>query len=154
MAKEIERKFLVSGRGWRKRADRGKAIRQAYLALTDTLSFRVRTVGKAKAFLTIKSAQAGAVRSEFEYPIPLKDARALMKQRTGRLIEKRRHVARAGKARFEIDVFKGDHRGLVIAEIELSTRRARFDRPEWLGREVTDEERYYNFNLAGAGGSR
>jgi adenylate cyclase len=148
MAKEIERKFLVSGNGWRTRADRGRAIRQAYLALTDTISLRVRTIGNAKAYLTIKSAQSGATRSEFEYPIPLKDARALMKLRTGRLIEKRRYLFKAGNAHFEIDVFEGDHRGLVIAEIELSTRRARFHRPEWLGKEVTDEECYYNANLA------
>jgi adenylate cyclase len=148
MAKEIERKFLVSGGGWRKHADRGKAIRQAYLALTGTMSLRVRTIGKAKAYLTIKSTRSGAARSEFEYPIPVKDARALMKLRTGRLIEKRRHVVKAGNAHFEIDVFKGDHRGLVIAEIELSTPRARFDRPKWLGEEVTDEERYYNASLA------
>jgi adenylate cyclase len=148
MAKEIERKFLVSGNGWRKRADRGKPIQQAYLAQTDTVSLRIRTVGKARAYLTIKGARSGATRSEFEYPIPLKDAQALMKLRTGRVIRKRRHVVKSGKSNFEIDVFKGDHRGLVIAEVELPTRLARFDRPEWLGKEVTDEERYYNANLA------
>src|SRR5262245_47448921 len=149
MPKEIERKVLVSGNGWRKRADRGKAIRQAYLALTDTISLRVRTVG-AKGYLTIKSAQSGTTRSEFEYPIPAKDARALMKLRTGRLIKKRRHIVKSGKTRFEVDVFKGDHRGLVIAEIELPTARSRFDRPAWLGKEVTDEKRYYNASLASA----
>jgi adenylate cyclase len=148
MARETERKFLVLGNDWRKRADRGKAIRQAYLALTDTMSLRIRMIGKTKAYLTVKGERSGAVRAEFEYPIPLQDARALMKLRTGRLIKKRRHVVKAGKAKFEIDVFKGDHRGLVIAEIELPTGRARFERPEWLGREVTEEERYYNANLA------
>ena len=148
MPKETERKFLVSGSAWRKRASRGKAIRQAYLALTDTISLRVRTIGKGKAYLTIKSEQSDTTRDEFEYPIPLKDARALMKMRTGRLIKKRRHIVKAGKARYEIDVFKGDHRGLVIAEIELSTRRARFDRPNWLGKEVTGQKRYYNAQLA------
>jgi len=150
MVKEIERKFLVSGDGWRKGAGRGKAIRQAYLALTNTISLRVRIVGKTRAYLTIKSSDAGATRSEFEYPISLKDARALIKLRTGRLIEKRRHVVKAGKARFEVDVFKGSHRGLVIAEIELAKASARFDRPKWLGREVTDEKRYFNANLASA----
>jgi adenylate cyclase len=150
MPKEIERKFLVLGSDWRKCADHGKAIRQAYLALTDTISLRVRIVGDEKAYLTIKSAQSDTTRSEFEYPIPLKDARALMKMRTGTLIKKRRHIVKTGKARFEVDVFKGDHQGLVIAEIELSTRGARFDRPLWLGREVTGEKRYYNANLARA----
>ena len=148
MAKETERKFLVSNGGWRKRADRGKSIRQAYLALTDTISLRVRTVGKRQAYLTIKGARSGATRAEFEYPIPFEDARTLMKLRTGRLIKKRRHLVKAGKARFVVDVFAGTHRGLVLAEIELRSRRRRFDHPEWLGRDVTDEERYYNANLA------
>jgi adenylate cyclase len=148
MPKEIERKFLVSGNGWRKRANRGKVIRQTYLALTETISLRVRTIGNTKAYLTIKGARSGATRSEFEYPIPLKDARALMKLRTGRLIEKRRHVVKVGKARYEIDVFKGKQRGLVIAEIELPTERARFERPHWLAKEVTGEKRYYNATLA------
>jgi len=150
MAKEIERKFLVTGKSWRKRADQGKSIRQAYLALTETTSVRVRIVGNAKAFLTIKSSQSGISRSEFEYPIPVKDARALMKLRTGRVIEKRRHVVKAGKTCFEVDVFKGDHSGLVIAEIELSGERIQFQRPAWLGKEVTGEKRYYNANLASA----
>jgi adenylate cyclase len=148
MAKEIERKFLVRDKSWRKRASRGKSIRQAYLALTDTTSVRVRIIGNANAFLTIKSSQSGASRSEFEYPIPVKDARALMKLRTGRVIKKRRHVVKAGEDRFEVDVFKGHHRGLVIAEIELPAEHARFKRPEWLGKEVTAAKRYYNANLA------
>jgi adenylate cyclase len=148
VAKEIERKFLVSGAGWRKHASRGQSIRQAYLALTPTISLRVRTVGKGKAYLTIKSARSEVSRSEFEYPIPTADARALMKLRTGRLIKKRRHVVKSGKSNFEIDVFKGDHRGLVLAEIELSRSRSRFDRPDWLGKDVTDNKRYYNANLA------
>ena len=151
MAKEIERKFVVSGNGWRRRATRGKVIRQAYLAATDAMSLRVRTIGKTKAYLTIKGNRSGSVRSEFEYPIPFKDARALMKLRTGHLIKKRRHIIKAGKAHFEIDVFQGDHRGLVVAEVELSKPHARFERPEWLGKEVTDEERYYNASLARAG---
>ena len=149
MAKEIERKFLVSGNGWRKSATPGKAIRQAYLALTDSVSLRVRIMGSTKAWLTIKSADSGMSRAEFEYPIPIKDARALIKMRTGRMIEKRRHIVKAGKSRFEIDVFSGSHLGLVIAEIELPSARARFIRPEWLGREVTGEKRYYNATLAG-----
>jgi adenylate cyclase len=148
MPKEIERKFLVSGNGWRKRANRGKVIRQAYLARTDTITLRVRTIGNTKAYLTIKSARSGATRSEFEYQIPLKDARALMKLRTGRIIEKRRHVVKVGKARYEVDVFKGKYRGLVIAEIELPTERARFERPVWIGKEVTGNKRYYNATLA------
>jgi adenylate cyclase len=148
MAKETERKFLVSNDGWRKCADRGKSIRQAYLALTDTMSLRIRTVGKRKAYLTVKGMRSGATRAEFEYPIPFKDASALMKLRTGRLIKKRRHVVKAGRARVEVDVFGGKHRGLILAEVELPSRRTRFEQLEWLGKDVTDEERYYNANLA------
>ena len=129
---------------------RGDTLREGGLRITDTISLRVRIIGNAKAYLTIKSAQSDTTRSEFEYPIPFKDARALMKLRKGRLIEKRRHVVKAGKSRFEVDVFKGSHSGLVIAEIELSARLARFERPEWLGEEVTGEKRYYNANLASA----
>lgn len=148
MPKEIERKFLVSGKGWRKCADRGKAICQAYLALTDALSIRVRIIGNTKGYLTLKSAQVGITRSEFEYAIPIKEARVLLKMRIGRLIEKRRYVVKAGKARFEVDVFNGAHRGLVIAEIELDSERTQFDRPEWLGKEVTGDKQYYNAILA------
>jgi adenylate cyclase len=71
-----------------------------------------------------------------------------MKLRLGHLIKKRRHIAKAGKTKFEIDVFNGDHAGLVIAEVELSTERSRFERPEWLGKEVTKDRRYYNASLA------
>lgn len=150
MAKEIERKFLVSGRSWRKHADRGKKIRQAYLAHTRELSIRVRTVGKSKAYLTIKSGGSGLSRAEYEYAIPVDDANRLMKQRIGRLIVKRRHIVNAAKSRFEIDVFARKLKGLVIAEIELTSRHATFERPKWLGREITGKKRYYNAALARA----
>jgi adenylate cyclase len=99
-------------------------------------------------YFTIKGERSGATRAEFEYPIPLKDARARMKLRTGRLIKKRRHGVKAGKARVAVDVFEGKHRGLVLAEVELPSPRSRFDRFEWLGKDVTADERYYNANLA------
>jgi adenylate cyclase len=148
MPREIERKFLVTGNGWRKRADRGKTIRQAYLATTDDLSIRVRTIGTTKAFLTIKSEESSLTRSEFEYAIPVKHAQRLMKQRSGRLIVKRRHIVKIGKSRFEVDVFHRRLRGLVIAEIELPSEDAPFERPKWLGKEVTGKKRYYNAQLA------
>ena len=147
---EIERKFLVSGRSWRKRADRGKKIRQAYLAHTDEISVRVRTVGKSKAYLTIKSARPGLSREEYEYAIPVEDARNLMKLRVSRLIVKRRHIVKVGRSRFEVDVFERKLKGLVIAEIELPSRHTIFERPKWLGKEVTGKKRYYNAQLARA----
>jgi adenylate cyclase len=148
MASEIERKFLVAGDRWKAQADRGKRIEQAYLASTDKASIRVRIVDDAEAMLTIKSAGSGTSRSEFEYSIPLDDARELMNLREGRVLQKRRHIVPAGKLRWEIDVFGGDLAGLVIAEIELPSEETDFERPSWLGRDVTDDRRYYNASLA------
>lgn len=148
MAKEIERKFLVSGGGWQDQVERSRVFRQAYLALTDALAVRVRIIDDAEAFLTLKSAEPGTTRSEFEYPIPLADAQALMELRRGLAIEKRRHIVPLGGQRWEVDVFEGAHDGLIIAEIELPHADAAFERPDWLGREVTGERRYYNANLA------
>jgi adenylate cyclase len=150
MPKEIERKFLVTGRGWRKHADGGKKIRQAYLAHTRDVSVRVRTIGKNKAFLTIKSAKAELSRDEYEYEIPVNDARKLMKLRTGRLIVKRRYIVEVNRARFEVDVFARKLKGLVIAEIELASRHTLFKQPDWLGKEITGKKRYYNSQLAQA----
>jgi adenylate cyclase len=150
MPKEIERKFLVTGRGWRKHADAGKKIRQAYLAHTKEVSIRVRTIGKDKAFLTIKSAKAELSRDEYEYEIPIDDARKLMKLRIGRLIVKRRYIVEVARSRFEVDVFARKLKGLVIAEIELTSRHTLFKRPDWLGREITGKKRYYNAQLARA----
>lgn len=151
MATEIERKFLVNGDAWRQSVTRNIAVRQAYLSGADAMTIRVRIVDDAKAFLTLKSPQLGPVRSEFEYAIPVGDALALIAARTGLLIEKRRHIVETGGARWEIDVFEGAHAGLVIAEIELQDASASFERPPWLGQEVTGDERYYNAHLAAHG---
>ncbi len=148
MAEEIERKFLVSGAGWRSRVERSVAVRQAYLTRGDALTMRVRIFDDKDAFLTIKSAQPGMTRSEFEYVIPLADARDLIQLHTGLVIEKCRHIVRLGKDLWEVDVFEGAHAGLVIAEIELSSEDSSFERPDWLGAEVTHDPRYYNANLA------
>ena len=150
MGKEIERKFLVTGTGWRKHADDGKKIRQAYLAHTKKLTVRVRTIGKSKAYLTIKTATAELSRDEYEYEISLADAKNLMKLRIGRLIVKRRYVVEVNRARFEVDVFGRKLKGLVIAEIELASRHTLFKHPEWLGKEITGKKRYYNSHLARA----
>ncbi len=153
MATEIERKFLVKGDAWRAFAARSVAIQQAYLTRLDAMTIRVRIVDDAEAFLTIKSPQLGPVRSEFEYSIPAEDARTLMAARTGLLIEKRRHIVQLGNARWDIDVFEGPHTGLFIAEIELPDASASFERPAWLGDEVTGDPHYSNAHLAAGGGS-
>lgn len=148
MAAEIERKFLVRGDGWRASADGGSQLRQAYLASTDACAVRVRVKDERQAFITIKSARAGSSRDEFEYPLPVEDARAMLKLRTGNAVEKTRYRVPAGDLTWEIDVFAGAHQGLTIAEIELPDAGTKFDRPDWVGEEVTDDKRYYNASLA------
>lgn len=148
MATERERKFLVVGDGWRERVVRERSIRQAYLASTDHAAIRIRISDGVKAVLTIKSAEPGMERSEFEYEVPLADAEAMFALRTGNVIDKRRHVVPAGELAWEIDVFAGAHDGLVLAEIELPSRDSTFERPDWLGEEVTGDRRYYNASMA------
>jgi len=148
MGREIERKFLVVGEGWRESVVATKRLRQAYIARTDRLSARVRVVDGQAAFLTIKSAEPGLVRAEYEYALPVEDALELVELRQGQMIEKTRHIVEIADARWEVDVFSGTHQGLVIAEIELADADAVFEQPEWLGREVTADPSYYNANLA------
>ena len=154
MGIEIERKFLVVGDDWRAAAQRVVPMAQGYLndlAMVDSgamqASVRVRIEGDA-AFLNIKSREAGPSRQEFDYEIPVADARALLALCVGGIVEKRRHyVQRAGHL-WEIDEFLGDNAGLVVAEIELDAVDEVFARPAWLGAEVTDQTRYYNLALA------
>ncbi|MBS0248542.1 MAG: CYTH domain-containing protein [Proteobacteria bacterium] len=150
MGIEIERKFLLASEAWRDQVVSHSNIRQAYLAVTDTNTVRVRVTDTA-AFLTIKSAGQAMSRDEFEYSIPLGDAKALLALRAGRLIEKRRHIVPHGSLRWEIDVFSGELAGLVIAEIELPSEDTIFERPAWLGEEITGDRRYANASLATQG---
>lgn len=145
MAIEIERKFLVQGDAWRK----APAIyySQGYLSRIKERTVRVRIAGE-EAFLTIKGISAGASRAEFEYPIPVWDARELLALCEQPLIEKyRRKILHEGFM-WEVDEFLGENQGLVVAEIELPAEDAYFDKPEWIGAEVTQDVRYYNSNLS------
>ena len=148
MGSETERKFLVRGDGWKGQVTRSRTIVQAYLASTPAAAIRVRISDEASATLTLKSAEPGMTRSEFEYDIPLEDARQLLELRTGTTIEKRRHIVPAGSLAWEVDVFGGAHEGLVMAEIELPSQDIAFERPDWLGEEVTGDRRYYNASMA------
>jgi len=146
MGKEIERKFLLRGDEWRKLAE-GKHYCQGYLSSVKERTVRVRTVG-TEAFLTIKGASVGATRSEYEYPIPLHDAEEMLKNLCEQpLIEKMRYKVRQGKLTWEIDEFFGENGGLIVAEIELPDENAAFERPSWIGREVTHNPLYFNANL-------
>lgn len=146
MALEIEKKFLLTGDGWRDQVERSLAMRQAYLG-GDGVSVRVRFEGD-QARLNIKQLQIGASRDEFEYTIPLVDARRLMELANGGGTEKTRHFVRHAGMLWEIDEFLGDNEGLIVAEIELEHQDQPFEKPSWVGEEVTGDERYYNVYLA------
>ena len=151
---EIERKFLVVGDAWRTAAHDVASMAQGYLndlATVDSgamrTSVRVRIAGD-EAFLNLKSRELGHTRQEFDYPIPVADARALLALCVGGVIDKRRHyVTHAGHV-WEVDEFLGDNAGLVVAELELDSADEHFAMPQWAGREATDAPRYYNLALA------
>ena len=148
MAVEIERKFRVVGDGWRAQVGRARRIRQAYLALNERVSIRVRISDDETATLTIKTVAAGTTRDEFEYAIPVADAEALVLRRQGAVIAKTRHEVEIAGLVWEIDVFEGDNAGLVLAEIELDRADRPIDLPDWIGAEVTHDRRFYNAELA------
>ena len=154
MGIEIERKFLPRSDSWRGAAHKVVPMAQGYLndlALVDSgamqASVRVRIEGDA-AFLNIKSRELGARRQEFEYPVPVADARALLKLCVGGLVEKHRHYVEHAGHLWEVDEFLGDNAGLVVAEIELDAADAAFAKPGWAGPEATHAQRYYNLALA------
>lgn len=145
MALEIERKFLVTGDAWR--AAPRKHIAQGYLNRDKARTVRVRIAGEA-AFITVKGENKGATRPEFEYAIPLADARELLALCEQPVIEKHRYVVEHKGYTWEIDEFLGANLGLVVAEIELGSEDEAFAKPDWIGEEVTQDARYYNSNLS------
>ena len=146
MAKEIERKFLLSGDGWRVGA-RGTSYRQGYLSTVKERTVRVRTVGE-KGFLTVKGLTTGVTRAEFEYEIPTADAHAMLEALCERpLIEKKRYRIEYGGLVWEVDEFFGENAGLVLAEVELEHEGQTVDLPSWIGEEVSGDPRYFNANL-------
>lgn len=146
MAKEIERKFLVQG-DFAPHVTTSYRIEQGYIAATADLTVRVR-IRDEEAFLTIKgrSDKAGLERDEWEWPIGVEEARSLLRFSAG-AIEKTRYIVPFEGHTFEVDRFYGANEGLVMAEVELSSRDEEFSRPEWLGEEVTGDVRYYNSQL-------
>jgi len=147
MALEIERKFLISG-DFRPYVFRSVHIMQGYLSLAAERTVRVRIKGD-KGFITVKSARSdnGLSRYEWEKEIPVEEARDLIRLCEAGIIDKTRHFVKADPYVYEIDEFHGENEGLVVAEIELPSEDSVFSKPEWLGKEVTDDERYYNSML-------
>jgi len=153
MAKEIERKFLVRNEKWRPGPE-GLFCRQGYLATSSEsgssagATIRVRVMGE-QGFLTIKGRQQGITRSEYEYPIPLEDASALLDEFCPwGLVEKVRYRREYDGLTWEIDEFFGENDGLIVAEIELQDAAQTVSLPGWIGQEVSDDPRYRNANLA------
>jgi len=147
MGQEIERKFLVQNDRWRLFGVAGVRYVQGYLANNQRCSVRVRIAGE-NAWLNIKSADLGVSRIEFDYSVPVAEATEILACLCERpLIEKTRYrVPHAGRE-WEIDVFEGENRGLVIAELELTAVNEEFEKPDWVGADVSDDPRYYNVCL-------
>lgn len=146
MPVEIERKFRVTGDGWRT-ADAGAHYRQGYLSMQAGASVRVRA-SDAQGWLTIKGETCGASRPEYEYLIPLAHAIELLDTLCIQpVIEKTRYRIEYRGLVWEVDEFEGENAGLVIAEVELENEGQAIERPEWVGEEVTGDPRYYNVSL-------
>jgi len=149
MPQEIERKFLVKD-GYKQYAITSTRITQGYLSSIPERIVRVRINGE-KGFVTIKGVSnlSGMSRYEWEKEIPVNDARELLALCEPGVIDKTRFLVQVGKFTFEVDEFYGENEGLVVAEVELSSEEELFEKPSWLGKEVTGDKRYYNSKLAG-----
>jgi adenylate cyclase len=148
MAVEIERKFLVDGE-FRHIAESSVRVVQGYLSSVPERTVRVRVYGD-RGFITIKGigSSSGMRRFEWEKEISCEEAMSLLEICEAGVIDKTRHIVRVGDHVYEVDEFHGDNEGLVVAEIELSSEDESFVRPDWLGREVTGDSRYYNSMLS------
>lgn len=147
MAKEIERKFLVKDSSYRHMASSSSHIEQGYLSRDPEATVRVR-VRDDRAFLTVKGRNHGMVRDEWEYPIPVGDARIMLRRcARGSILQKRRYLVPFEGFTWEVDEFGGDHAGLVVAEVELPSADTVAPLPPFVGEEVTGDHHYYNSNL-------
>jgi len=148
MAMEIERKFLVENDSWRTHVESEAHLVQGYLAAAGGVTVRVR-IKDDEASLTVKGASSGISRQEYEYPIPIDDARAMLRDLAAYPpIEKTRYRVRCGAHLWDLDLFAGANAGLALAEIELAAEDEAFALPHWAGAEVSDDPRYYNSSLS------
>lgn len=144
MGKEIERKFLVKKEVWNQfNKPAGQYFRQGYLVNETEMTIRVRLTPE-KGFFTIKGITNNISRAEYEYEIPVEDAKELLEKFCKSEISKIRYKPVVGNKRWDVDEFLGDNEGLVVAEIELETEDQEFLKPDWIGKEVSGDERYYN----------
>ena len=146
MSKEIERKFLVIGDSWRSLAQ-GTHYRQGYLNSAKERTVRIRTIND-KAFMTIKGPTVGITRMEFEYEIPHNECVEILNHLAEQpIVEKIRYKIPLNGLVWEIDEFLGVNNGLIVAEVELQSEDQEFEKPEWIGEEVSGDPRYFNSNL-------
>lgn len=147
MAKEIERKFLVSLAKWNAlEKPEGKYLKQSYLSTDPSKTIRLRII-ESEAWIGIKGKMKGITRSEYEYQIPIQDAIDMMDEFSGKSIEKTRFVIPFAGNNWEVDVFLGENAGLIVAEIELESENEVFSKPEWITNEVTTDSKYLNVML-------
>ncbi|KAB5490714.1 MULTISPECIES: CYTH domain-containing protein [Flagellimonas] len=146
---EIERKFLVSSDAYKQEATSQTRIAQGFLNTDPSRTVRVRIMGE-KGFLTVKGASndSGTTRFEWEIEISVKEATNLIDLCESGILEKNRYEVPSGKHIFEVDEFLGENKGLIVAEVELEHEDEPFERPEWLGEEVTGQRKYYNSQLS------
>lgn len=147
MPTEIERKFLLKNDGWRTDADEGIHMVQAYMGSNEKSSVRIRIQGDS-ANINIKSKTPGIQRSEYEYFIPMDEAKEMLESLCDKpCMEKTRFHVMHDEHEWEIDVFAGDNQGLIVAELELDSVEEDFSLPDWIAEEVSDDSRYYNICL-------
>ena len=142
MGIEIERKYLIAADGWRDIVTSTRLLRQGYLTAGSGVTVRVRTVDDRIGYITIKSGGSALARAEFEYEVPIADARQMLGYIRGAQIEKLRHSLDLPGGDWVVDEFQGRHAGLLIAEVELESPTGKLDLPDWLGDEVTGDPQY------------
>ena len=146
MATEIERKFLVDGTQWRE-PDSGSVFSQGYLSTVKERTVRVRVIGD-RGYIAVKGITVHATRTEYEYEIPVDDARFMLAELCEQpIIDKIRYLVEWEGLTWEVDEFRGVNAGLVVAEVELEDLEQEVSFPPWIGEEVTDDPRYFNSNL-------
>jgi adenylate cyclase len=147
MPTEIERKYLIKNDGWKSSVKQGTRYIQGYLVGSRHASVRIRIEGD-RAFINIKSATLGVRRQEYEYPVPVEEAREILETLCEKpLIEKTRYEIGYQGLEWEIDVFEAENKGLIVAEVELDSEDQEIVLPDWCGEEVSDNPRYYNVSL-------
>lgn len=148
MGVEIEKKFLIKKDLWEKVKADGTLYRQGYMLKDADKTIRIRTIENDNGYITIKGKTKGFSRPEYEYSIPLQEAEELLEKFCEAIVEKKRYKVKVAGKLWEVDEFLGDNEGLLLAELELKNETETFDLPEWIDKEVTNDQRYYNSQLS------